>query len=592
VRASFAAAIGLVAVAAVTPARADEAPPPTLRANEYSKYELEEIDDALAARGLVREETAEGKVVEGIDIVALDVIDRRDPAPSFINIFHATTRDWVVDREVLVRPGEPYRQVLVDETIRNLKAKTQLSLVVALPVRGSAPDRVRILVITKDVWSLRLNWSLQASSGGLEDLVIQPSEINFLGTHQSASLYFERDPATLTFGVGYREPRLAGTRIVLATSANAIVNHLTGKLEGSSGELLAYQPLYSGRTEWGWASSVQWDQEINRRFVNAQETLFEKAVPWEYAVRRYLAQESVTRSFGWDVKHDFSVGAMADLREYPTSDLAAYDPALVAQFVTAAVPRSDKRLGPFVEYHGYQNRFLRVHDLQTLALQEDFRLGHDVYVRVYPIAKAFGSSRDVLGTYAAAQYTWPIFGDGLVRAQIETTTEAEVDRISDAYVAGGGEIVTPELLIGRFVYDVHAQSRYRNYLNQQTFLGGNTRLRGYPTNYLAGKDIVTSNLEFRMRPIEVLRTLEAGVAVFYDVGDAFNGYDNLHLLQSVGAGARLLFPQLDRAVFRIDVGVPVGDGARGVAAPAAFFVAYEQAFSMPALTAVALPSGP
>ena len=87
--------------------------------------------------------------------------------------------------------------------------------------------------------------------------------------------------------------------------------------------------------------------------------------------------------------------------------------------------------------------------------------------------------------------------------------------------------------------------------------------------------------------------MELGAAFFYDAGDAFNGYANLHVYQSVGVGVRTLFPQLDRQVFRFDLGFPIGAGATlpGVS-PVAFFLSFGQAFDMPSLTSSALPSGP
>ncbi|HEY2514330.1 MAG TPA: hypothetical protein VGI39_25860, partial [Polyangiaceae bacterium] len=236
-------------------------------------------------------------------------------------------------------------------------------------------------------------------------------------------------------------------------------------------------------------------------------------------------------------------------------------------------------------------RFARVLDFQTLGLQEDYRLGHEFFFRIYPLAKAFGSSRDVLGIYAGASYTVPL-GDGLARGFVQSVTEAETSTLTDGLIAAGGEIVTPRLGIGRLVYDAQVASRYRNYLNTQVFLGGNTRLRGYPSNFFVGKDIVTSNLEFRSRPLEILHTLEVGAVAFYDAGDAADGFSNLHAVQSVGGGFRALFPQLDRFVFRADVGFPVGDGARlpGVA-PWSFFLAFEQAFALPTMTRGTVPSG-
>jgi hypothetical protein len=595
-------AVGAFAVALTPNAGADDSPPPTLRSQEFSPYERRAITDALASLHATADDAPEGKTLEGVDIVSLEVLDHNDPVPAFaasvINTIHVTTKRYVVEREVLLRVGQPYKSVTVEESVRNLRALPQLSLVVAVATRGTDGEHVRLLIITKDVWSLRLNWNLQLSSSGLEDLVIQPSEENFLGTHQVGSLYFERDPAAFTFGAGYHAPRLSGTRSVLDASANVVINHVTGAFEGSYGQLLAYQPLFSARTDWAWDSLVAWDQQIVRRFIGVDEAAFPAGsaandlVPWEYHVRTYNAQESVTRSLGWSSKHDFSLGAYVDVLQYQTTALqAASNPQAVSEFVSDYVPRSDNRVAPFAQYHGYEARFIRVLDFQTLGLQEDYRLGHELYVRVSPVTKALGSSRDFIDVYAAAAYTFAI-GDGLFRATVESLTDAQSNGLSDAAIDGGFQFVSPSFRIGRLVYNVHALSRYRNYMNAQSFLGGDTQLRGYPSSFFVGKDTVTSNLEFRTMPVEVLHAAQLGGALFYDVGDAFDGWNNLRPAQSTGFGIRTLFPQLDRLVFRADVGFPVGESAHlpGVA-PWSFFIAFGQAFGLPTLTSAALPSG-
>jgi len=385
---------------------------------------------------------------------------------------------------------------------------------------------------------------------------------------------------------------------VLDTSANVIFNRFSGDLEGSYGGLSAYQPIFSAKTEWAWDSLVTWDEQITRRFVGIQEAGFQATVggpnnvaPWEYHTRQYLAQESITRSLGYAVKHDLSLGGYVSLNDYRST--AAQDgvsPAALAQFESYAFPRSDDRVGPFVQYHGYEMRFIRVLDFGTLGLQEDYRLGGEAWVRLYPVFKALGSSRDFFGTYGGFNYTIP-FGDGLMRASVESLTEAEPDRLADAQIDGGFAIVTPRIGIGRLVYGAFASYRYRNYSNVLNFLGGDTNLRGYPSSYFVGKDQVNSNLEYRSRPIEIGHAMELGAAAFYDVGDAFDGWSNLRPAQSVGLGLRTLFPQLDRLVFRADFGFPMGESSHlpGVA-PFSFFIAFGQAFGLPTAADVALPS--
>src|SRR5262249_10146463 len=142
-----------------------------------------------------------------IDVVSIDVFEDRDPLPAFLtpigNWFHSTTRSRVIDREVLLRPGERYDQALVDETLRNLRGFDQLSLVLAIPLKGGAPDRVRLLVITKDVWSLRLNSDYIFADGRLQYLLLQPSEENLLGTHQQILGNFVLDAAAIAVGASY-----------------------------------------------------------------------------------------------------------------------------------------------------------------------------------------------------------------------------------------------------------------------------------------------------------------------------------------------------------------------------------------------------
>ena len=131
------------------------------------------------------------------------------------------------------------------------------------------------------------------------------------------------------------------------------------------------------------------------------------------------------------------------------------------------------------------------------------------------------------------------------------------------------------------MWNATALNRFRNYLNVQSFVGGDSELRGYPSRYLTGKDYVTTNLEYRTRSFDV-GSIQLGAVAFYDVGDAFDGFEHLDPKHAVGGGLRVVFPQIERAVLRLDVGVPVSAGPRPAdVPPVSFFVAFHQAFSLP-----------
>lgn len=592
VRGSVAAAlaVSLVCATALGTASADDG---------YSPYEQETIDLALTDLKTQVDPSPQGKTVESIVLRRLEVLEERDPLPQFaidiLNALHATSLPFTIEREVLQREGQPYDQDLVDETARNLRQIRQISLVVCVPIKGSAPDKVRLLVITKDIWSLRLNSDFRITDAGLERLVLVPSEENLGGTHHSASLRFELDPGTYSFGFGYKVPRVGDSRIEAAVSANLILGRESGELEGTYGSVSYGQPLFSKKTEWAWSAAIAWRRSIARSYTgldirtyDADVTEIDDAIPFQYDADVLVGSYRVRRSFGERIKNDFSVGVEASRSAYRARDLEGFDPRAREEFEREILPVSDTRIYPFVQYDGYRTDFVSVLDFNTLGLQEDYAVGHDVYVKAYPVSEAIGSTRSYGGVAAGVGYTVPM-GDGLSRVYTEGVAEADFDQVYDASVTGGFRLVTPRLGFGRLVVDAIGLYRPRNFLNRRSELGGDTRLRGYPSGAFRGQNALAYNVELRSRPIE-LWTVQLGFVAWYDSGDAFD--DSPELKHAAGAGARILFPQLDRQVLRVDWGfpfVPVEELGITSAWPGAVTFTFGQAFDMPVVSAPAIP---
>lgn len=538
----------------------------------------------------------------------------------FVNVFHATSRDHVIRREVLQHQGDRYSALLMDETARNLRNYPELSLVLVVALRGSTPGSVRVVVVTKDVWSLRLQWNVQLTNGGLQELVLQPAETNLAGLNHTLGANFLYQPLSTALGGYYYVPRLNGTHVALSASANAILSNVNGAPEGSFGGVSAGQPLWSTQTKWAWAANVAWRDEITRVYSNAALAAYASSqvpsrngigyvpqpslgcsrsppspscgqgavwpptanIPWEY--RTTIAQSSVAvaRSFGWALKNDFTLSLNASHSVFRTDNLSLYDPSAVNDFVTNYVPVSDDRAYPALEWRSYTTNFLRVIDMETFALQEDVRLGHFFDVQVYPVTSALGSSKNFLGIYAEAGYTLPI-RDGVLRLDVQTTTETTGQNVLQGVIDATSYFASPRTPIGRVVFSARIVDRYADYLNTVSYLGADTRLRGYPSSYFAGKDLVAANLEYRSRPFEIWKVQLGGVA-FYDAGEAFTGFTNFQPVQDVGFGLRALFPTFNRIVFRADVGFPVsGSPLPPGVGPVTFFVTFSQAFPFPSL---------
>ena len=597
-----------LAVLVAVPARAQK---PTSQATEYSPYEKEAIASALKERGLQIDRSPEGKTIGHVEVVRLEVLEPRDPGPELLkkvpivspvgrylkkehlNWLHALSKEYIIRRELLLKEGDRYVQVLIDETARNMRARMpmQVSLVVIVPVKSNEPGKVDLLVITKDIWSLRLSFDIAVTPGGLENLILVPQETNFLGQHHTVQTRFQVQPETFTFGLGYKVPRFGYSWIGAGASAAIFINRRRLEPEGSSLGLTAGQALYSTRTEWAWDADVGYTVGVARRYSNAQVFLFDSRrtperdfIPFEYKSRSFSASVGVTRSFGWGFKNNFSLTANASIADYDTFDLSSYSPAAAADFRQRALPTSESRVYPAVGWRTFTTNYLRTLDVNTLALQEDFKLGHDVSVTFYPVLRALGSSRDLLGVSAKGGYALAL-GDGLVGASVTAVAESQDGTITDGSIGGALGAVTPRIFgWGRIVMNASFTNRYKNYLNARTFIGGEDRLRGYPTAFFFGKDTVFYNIEYRSRSFEILKAQIGGVA-FFDAADAANGFDNLHAKQSVGVGVRALFPQVNRNVFRVDVAFPLQRGPFPETGsplpvdPVGFYFSFDQAFS-------------
>ncbi len=566
---------------------------------EYSEYEMETIEQALSARRRTLEAAPEGKVIESIEIITLDVIEPRDPAPRFLNWFHRTSRAGVIERELLFEKGDRYDQARVDETERNLRSLRQLSVVLIVPVRGSQPDRVELLVITKDVWSLRLNSSFRVTDGKLEFLLVQPSEENLVGSHHTVSTQFILEPDTLAFGGRFFDRRLGGHSLVFLVDANVIFNRESGDPEGSFGSFQYGQPLTSTDTKWGWGTQLAWRREVTRRFIgllpatfDADATIGDDAIPYEFQSDLLFWQTPVTRSFGASNKTDVTVGLEASRRAFGATAPTGVAPAAVDEFRSEVLPTSDMRMGPYFQLDAHSTRFMRVLNMNTLGLQEDHQTGHRAILKVYPALRDVGSSRDMLGVYSGTSYTMEL-GTGLVRPYGASNIElAAEDGKTDAQVEAGLRFVTPSLGAGRLVYDGGVLHRYRDYLNRKFTLGGEGRLRGYFTRALIGKDVVASNVEFRTKALQLF-TIQFGAVAFWDAGDAFDGFDDLELKHGAGFGLRAAFPQIDRIVARLDFAFPLSSYAATESGGFTFVFTFGQAFQMPELSPlIPVLSGP
>lgn len=598
-------------VAALLPAASGRAAEPALAS--LGALEREAVTEALALRGLTVDPAPDGKTVRAIHVVNLDVFSKRDGIFQILNRFHRTTREWAIRREVLIEPGERYEAARVDETIRALQDPNLSNVVVALPVRAPDPTHVDLLVVTRDVWSLRLNTDFEYQQNELIYFTASLSENNLLGWRKSAAVVFDMDQGRMSLGPTYVDPNIAGTRLSLSASyrvhyAREIGELRAGDREGSAFRAALSYPLYSLRSRWGGFVDAGAADGVVRRFAGSElrpavsvpvaapplvpgdsrpragcwrrgafvpladdpgapvvapedrcPGIDTTTVPWMYRLRTSAVTSGVTRSFPGSVIQRITAGhAYALTRPGFVAGFPSDEPTR-ALFASRVFPRSERTSAVYLRYALFVPRYRTYRDYGTFDLRENARLGPDLDLSVSRALAALGSERSFGGFGAGGGWSFDL-ADGFQRLAAGWQARHENGRLVDQSASASVSAASPVLarsvrLVAQLGGDVLFDSVQNRYLS----LGGDNGLRGYAVGDFIGTGArFLGHLEVRSMPLTVA-SLRLGGLVFYDVGHAASSIRALVPHHDVGLGLRVLIPQLNAYVLRFDWAVATHD---------------------------------
>jgi hypothetical protein len=573
------------------------------RAQEAAPFGLSDFEWRMTQRAMARHalrplatpDEAEGRVVEAIYIDTEDPLTPEDPWPDWGNLFHVTSRPEVIQRELLFAQGDRWQSALAQESARNLRARGPLVLSVALvlPMEGSSPDKVKVLVVTKDIWSLRTNTNFLFVGGTLNFLALSLSENNIAGRHKLGALTSLLEQDTLTLGEYYSDPRVWGSRVSLEESAAIILSRETGRPEGFTAGVTVGQPLYALRTPWGWSLGATGLRLIERRFEQDQLLMLSnpdtgESVPFVYRAQRWSASAAVTRSYGLRYKSNLTLGYLfTDGRfDFAASDAEAarFTQQTRDAFAANFLPRSELISQVSLSYEFFEADFEPLRNVESFALPEDFRFGPSLTLRAGHADPLLGSDARFESLSASALYRLALTG----RERLDREGDIVSVSLSAETRLQGGEALDNEWILslrnyspvfwgGRLVWRGVWVRRTDDRSNRISALGGDAGLRGYESGVFLARSYGRSNLEWRTLPLE-LWTFQLGLVAFYDAAgfdpegtDIFQGTRH-----AVGLGGRWLNPASNRVVLRFDWGFPLG--APEGTLPGSFAFGFEQAF--------------
>jgi len=551
------------------------------------RLEQESFDDALAQLGLTVDAAPAGKTIGKIHVVNQEVFSRRDWWFQWFNHFHRTTRDYMLERELLVKPGQPYDQALVEESTRHLQAPPPLvitgrtlyqpelsSVVVILPVvsQSAQPGQVDLLVVTRDLWSLRFNTNFEFQQNELTLLSTSLSENNLFGWRKYLAMGFGFDQGAYNFGPTYFDPNIRGTRLTLYTRATFFAGRDSGDYEGNAQTVSVRYPLYSLASRWGGGVDVGHADQVARNFQGRNLRLVDLAatpgvndmIPYEYRWRRVTVDGNAARSWpGW-ITQRVTLGYLVDSRR-PSVLPDFPDPLLAPAFLAQWAPISERRSEPYMRYELFTPRYVVLRDLDTFDLRENYRLGPSLALRVAYGLPALGA--DFAALVLSASASWAVSpggGYGRVAAAASARRLESDGRFIDQYgevSAYGASPVLGRLL--RIVVNGQLQSVRAD--TQRTFfdLGGMSGLRGYAIGEFIGTTAAVAHVELRSMAVPVWSQRFGGV-VFYDVGNAATSVAALVPFHDFGIGLRWLIPQFNSSVVRIDWAIATQDSPSGL----------------------------
>lgn len=461
------------------------------------------------------------------------------------NRLHRVTREETVRRQLLIEEGEPFRQRLLDESARLLRA-TEYLRDAELRVLDCVDGRVTVEVETRDVWSLNPGLS-GGRKGGESSFGLDLEESNLMGTGALILLSRRGDSDRNSTGLRYRdEHRLGRWRGLDARYED--------NSDGSGWALAIEQPFYALDVRSGWSARFDHLTQVESFYELGEEVA-------EYRQRNRDADLWWGRSTGLQNGRvlRYTVGFRDLRREF----LASRDPEL-----QGPVPEDRHLAGPWLGFEYIRDQWEVLRNYDQIDVREDALLGTRFSARLGRADTSFGGDRDAWWLDAKASRGWRFEDASLMRFAGEFATREESGNTRNLSLRGDLRYYRETGPRRLFFAELAAQYGHELDLDNRIALGGGSGLRGYPLRWAGGESFARLSVEQRyFTDWYPWRLFRVGGALFADVGRVW-GRDPLDrpnpgTLANVGLGLRLSNTRSAFArLIHIDLAVPLDSDPR------------------------------
>lgn len=532
--------------------------------NQLSDFERKAVDQAMAAYNLEPEKDPENKIITNIYVFTQEPFSKEAGFLALLNRLHVNTKESIIRRELFVKIGDAYDSALIQNSELALRRLAMVrSMAIIVPMRRDKPHEVALLVASRDILSLRPNFSFSASSWTLRDLELSLSlgEYNLLGYNKALSGAYELKQGMHIFSSRYFDPNLFGSRFEFMLRPGLIFARDTFKLDGFLAEFELKRPLISMTEKWGYGIEgqlgvkpvIDFKGGYIRKYKSLSGEEIERRYRWAYGEGKIY----VRRSFGSVHKKEIFANYTINIKRPSIPQDLKLSEESREEFIKKILPRNE--LESFINLGAayFQNRFLTLYDYNNFKLQEVKTLGPAVKIsNDFASKPLLFSDHSFLRPHYSLAYTQDFTSNSFM--MLSTSGSNRWDKTwTDNTFKFGLSVVSPHLFdFMRIIIDARLSMTLNNRDNQKFTLGSDSGLRGVESRFYSGTKAFRTNLELRSKPIDIW-ILHAGLVLFYDAGAAFDKLRDANATHSIGFGLRVLAPQLSSDLFRIDLGFPV-----------------------------------
>lgn len=493
---------------------------------------------------------ADGKTVREVHVITRNIFDTDQPGENktlfrWADKLHAVTRPDVIERQVLLKPGDEYSAQEVAESERILRQNRYLYDAEIRPV-PAGNGKVDLEVVTRDVWTLQGGVSFHRS-GGANSTRFEIEDVNFLGTGKGISLSHDSSVDRTSNLFSYSDPSLLGThsRLQLDYADNS---------DGSLRSLTLERPFYSLDTRWALGLQASSDDRI--------DPLYDRG----HVADRFQHQEEIFGVYGGlspglSDRHTqrWLVGFTLDRDRF----------AGAPDFETQAPLPEDRTLAyPWIRYDYLQDGYFTSHDLDRIQRTEDVNTGRQLHLRLGYSSTAWGGTLDRVIVDTSASFGWKPTPRQLVLASVQGGSRLNGGETENLLVGGSAKYYLRDFGANLLYVGVSADVAHDLDRERQLLLGGDNGLRGYPLRYLQGDRRFLFTVEQRFfSGREVFHLLHMGAAAFFDAGAAWFEDGKIatqrELLRDIGLGLRFGSSRSARgSLVHLDLAFPLdGDGS-------------------------------